>query len=124
MRNDAIIIPQRAVNSGIAGKTVWVLTPENTFESRVIKTADNVGQSVVVTEGLKAGDRVILDQLMKLPQMPPKTKVKPVMVTLDDFYKSLAPAAAAGAPAAEGAAPADAAKTDAAAPADTPKAKE
>ena len=125
MRNDAIIIPQRAVNSGIAGKSVWVLTPENTFEVRTIKTADNVGQSVVVTEGLKTGDRVILDQLMKLPQMPPKTKVKPVMVTLDDFYKSLAqPAAAAGAPAAEGAAPADAAKTDAAPPADTPKAKE
>ncbi len=120
MRNDAILIPQRAVSSGIQGKSVWVLTAENTYEPRVITTADNIGQSVVVTKGLQAGDRVILDNLMKLPQLPPKSKVKPVMVTLDAFYKSLTePAPAAGgapaAPAVKGAEGAPAA-ADAAAP--------
>ncbi|TDR31670.1 efflux RND transporter periplasmic adaptor subunit [Hydromonas duriensis] len=104
MRNDAIIVPQRAISSGIQGKSVWVLTAENTFEPRPVTTGDNIGTNVIVTKGLQAGDRVILDNLIKLPQLPPKSKVKPMMVTLEEFYQSLAQAASpAAAPAKEGA---------------------
>lgn len=89
VRHGAILVPQRSVASSIQGKSVWILTPENGFELRNVLTDVTIGQSIVITEGLQAGDRIIVDNLIKLPQMPPKTIVAPIMLTLDEFYQSL-----------------------------------
>jgi hypothetical protein len=68
--------------------------------------ADTVGQNVVVIKGLQLGDKVALDRLMMLPQLPPKTKVSPQSIGLDAFYESLkAPASAPAAAPEAGAAP-------------------
>ncbi len=102
VRNDVIVVPQRAVASSIQGKSVWVVTPENTLEARPVVLADTVGQNVVVIKGLQPGDKVALDRLMMLPQLPPGAKVAPAALSLEAFYESLKnPTAPAPAPAAD-----------------------
>lgn len=95
VRTNAILIPQRAILSGPQGKTVWVVTGDNTVEQRPVKTADTVDKNIIVVDGLKAGDKVILDNTMKLFQMPPGSKVDPKSTTLEQFYKPAPPAAPA-----------------------------
>jgi len=44
---------------------VLIVTPDNKVELRVIKTDRAIRDQWLVTEGLKAGDRVIIDGLQK-----------------------------------------------------------
>lgn len=85
-RNDAFLLPQRAVISEVQNQFIWVLTADNTVEKRVIKTAQTIGEDVVVIGGLQKGDRVVLDNLVRLGMMPPKTPVQPNVVTLEQFH--------------------------------------
>ena len=66
-RPDAITVPQRAVMEGPQGKMVYLLGAENKAEPRPIQLGEWTGKSeVVVLSGLKAGDKVIVDGLMKV----------------------------------------------------------
>ena len=58
--------------------TALVVMPDNTVELRTIKTDRAIGDKWLVTDGLKAGDRVIVDGLQKV--MPGAT-VKPTETT-------------------------------------------
>jgi len=72
----AILVPQRGVTRNPAGNAmVMVVGSEEKVEPRVIKVARTVGDSWLVSEGLKAGDRVILEGLQKAR---PGTPVKAV----------------------------------------------
>jgi membrane fusion protein (multidrug efflux system) len=72
----AITLSQRAVTHGPDGSAaVLVVTPENKVEQRTIKADTAVGDSWIVTGGLKAGERVIVDGLQKAA---PGAIVKPV----------------------------------------------
>jgi len=51
-----------------------VVGPGNVVVQRIIKTDQAVGDKWVVTDGLKAGDRIIVDGLLNLF---PGTKVSP-----------------------------------------------
>jgi multidrug efflux system membrane fusion protein len=64
--NGALLIPQKAVGATQIGRTVMVLAEGNTVAQRFVTLGDNYGENVVVTSGLKAGDRVITGQLQKL----------------------------------------------------------
>lgn len=62
----AILIPQRGVTRNPAGDAVvMVVGGEEKVEPRVIKVLRTVGENWLVSEGLKAGDRVILEGLQK-----------------------------------------------------------
>jgi membrane fusion protein (multidrug efflux system) len=62
----AILVPQRGVTRNPAGNAmVMVVGAEEKVEPRVIKVARTVGDNWLVSEGLKAGDRVILEGLQK-----------------------------------------------------------
>ena len=71
----AILVPQRGVSRNPAGNaTVMVVGAGEKVEPRVIKVARTVGDNWLVTEGLKAGDRVILEGIQKArPGTPVKT---------------------------------------------------
>jgi membrane fusion protein (multidrug efflux system) len=73
VRKDAITIPQRAVQE-LLGKTfVTVVGEGEKAESRPVKMGPRVGSLWVVEEGLKPGDRVIIEGALKTP---PGTVVK------------------------------------------------
>ncbi len=72
----AILVPQRGVTRNPAGDaTVMVVGAEDKVEPRVIKVARTVGDNWLVSDGLKAGDRVILEGIQKAR---PGTPVKAV----------------------------------------------
>ena len=66
-RPDAITVPQRAVMEGPTSKMVYVLGAESKAEPRPVQLGEWTGKNeVVVLSGLKAGDKVITDGLMKV----------------------------------------------------------
>jgi len=72
----AILVPQRGVSRNPAGNaTVLVVGAEEKVEPRVIKVIRTVGEKWLVSEGLKTGDRVILEGVQKAR---PGTQVKAV----------------------------------------------
>ena len=94
IQKDAVLLPQRAVlESPDGGKIVMTVSPENTVAPRPVQVAQWKGDQWVVTEGLKAGDKVITDGFMKAP---PGTPVKPVIAGVNVEQK--APAAPAAEP--------------------------
>jgi len=90
----AILVPQRGVTRNPAGNAmVMVVGSEEKVEPRVIKVLRTVGDNWLVSEGLKAGDRVILEGLQKAR---PGTPVKAVPFNSNaDGTAASAPAAAA-----------------------------
>ncbi|MCW5576589.1 MAG: efflux RND transporter periplasmic adaptor subunit [Burkholderiales bacterium] len=62
---EAFLVPQSAVTQNEQGHTVWI-AEGGKAGPRAIKTANWVGSDWIVTEGLKAGDTVITDNIMKL----------------------------------------------------------
>ena len=73
----AILIPQSAVTQLEQSRAVMTVGAENKVAPRAIQTANWIGENIVVTGGLKEGDQVIVDNLVKLrPGVPvqPKTR--------------------------------------------------
>lgn len=66
VRPNAVSVPQRAVMEGPQGKMVYLLGPENKALPAPITVGDWAGGDWIVTSGLKAGDKVIVDGLMKV----------------------------------------------------------
>jgi membrane fusion protein, multidrug efflux system len=63
---DALLVPQPAVIEVQSEFQIVVLTPENKAAYRTIKVGDRVGPNWIVTEGLKPGDRVVVEGISKL----------------------------------------------------------
>jgi len=64
---DAILVPQQGVSRDPKGvATVLVVNDQNKAELRPIEIGQAVGASWMVTKGLKAGDRVIVEGLQRL----------------------------------------------------------
>jgi membrane fusion protein (multidrug efflux system) len=64
VHQNGIVVPQQAVSHNTHGDaTVLLLGPSNKAVLRIIQTGAVVDNQWVVTSGLKAGDRVIIDGL-------------------------------------------------------------
>jgi RND family efflux transporter MFP subunit len=75
-RTDAVLAPQLAVSHNQKGEpTALVVGPDNIVELRTLVTGRAIGDRWLVTDGLKPGDRVIVEGLQFAK---PGTKVKPV----------------------------------------------
>jgi len=108
-REGVFLVPQAAVIQTEQARLVMVVDAESKVAPRPVQTAEWRGKDWVITGGLKAGDKVIVDNLMKAR---PGTPVAP-------HPPQAAPGApaAAGAPAASQATAKPAEQTPAAAPA-------
>jgi multidrug efflux system membrane fusion protein len=62
----ALLVPQSAVGSTQIGRTLMIVGEGNKVEQRPVKLGDSDGDMIVVTDGLKPGDRVITGQLQKI----------------------------------------------------------
>jgi membrane fusion protein (multidrug efflux system) len=65
-RAGLFLVPQTAVVQSDKGRSVMVLGEENRVAPRPVETAEWRGKDWVVTAGLKAGEQVIIDNLIKL----------------------------------------------------------
>ena len=62
----AMLVPQSAVLQTEQGKLVMTAGPDDKVVPKPIQTANWVGNDIIVTGGLQDGDRVIVDNLVKL----------------------------------------------------------
>jgi membrane fusion protein (multidrug efflux system) len=73
VRPGAIVIPQRAVLESPKGKFAYIVNAEGKAEPRPLEVGDWTGDGWVINGGLKPGDKVIVDGVMKIG---PGTPVK------------------------------------------------
>jgi membrane fusion protein, multidrug efflux system len=63
---DALLVPQPAVIEVQSQYQVLVLTPENKAMFRAVKVGERVGPNWIITDGLKAGERVVVEGIQKI----------------------------------------------------------
>lgn len=66
VRPGALLVPQRAVMQGQKGKFVYVVAAGDKAELRPIEVGDWVADSWLVTSGLKSGERVVTEGMIKV----------------------------------------------------------
>lgn len=66
VRTNAMLVPQRAVQQLQNMQTVFTVSAGNKVEMRPIVTGDRVGENWIVQQGLKPGDRVIVEGQLKV----------------------------------------------------------
>lgn len=76
-RDGVFLVPQPAVIQSDQGRMVFVANAENKVEPRPVKVGEWQGKDWVILDGLKAGDRVIVDNLLKLRPGAPVAPHKP-----------------------------------------------
>jgi membrane fusion protein (multidrug efflux system) len=74
VRPDAVVVPQLAVQQGSNGHLVYVVNEAGVAEVRPVIVGDYQGtRDIVIVEGLKEGDRVVVDNVLKVvPGKPVK----------------------------------------------------
>ena len=78
VRPDAIVVPQLAVQQGANGHLVYVVNEAGVAEVRPVIVGDYVGEKdIVVLSGLHAGDRVVVDGVLKVVPGRPVKVVEP-----------------------------------------------
>jgi membrane fusion protein (multidrug efflux system) len=65
-RQNAILVPQRAVLEGPQGKFVFVANVQNKVEIRQVEVGPWLGDAWVINKGLVDGERVIVDGVVKI----------------------------------------------------------
>ena len=65
-QQNALLIPQRAVQELQGAQSVYTVGPGNKAEARSVVLGDRTGSDWIVEQGIKSGDRVIIDGLMTL----------------------------------------------------------
>lgn len=88
-----VLVPQQAVTRSATGDTVLVVGEGNKPAPRPVKIGSSVGGSWVVTDGLKPGEKVIVDGFQKM--FAPGAPVNPVPWSPPGAASASAPASAA-----------------------------
>jgi membrane fusion protein (multidrug efflux system) len=65
-RPNAMLVPQRAVLEGPQGKFVYVVDEKSAAQARPVEVGEWAGSDWIVTGGLKPGERVIIDGVMRI----------------------------------------------------------
>ena len=65
-RNNAILVPRRAVQQGPKGHFVWVVDKDSKAENRPVSVGQWHGDDWFINEGLAAGERVVVDGALML----------------------------------------------------------
>jgi membrane fusion protein (multidrug efflux system) len=74
LRPNAVVVPQLSVQQGSNGHIVYVIKPDDTAEVRPVVVGDYEGEKdIVIVTGLQAGDRIVVDGVLKVvPGQPVK----------------------------------------------------
>ena len=74
-RDNALLVPQRAVSELQGSYQVAVVGDDNKIAFRPVKVGEKVDQNWIINDGLKAGERVVVEGLQKVR---PGVVVKPI----------------------------------------------
>lgn len=77
----AVLLPDRAIGTDLAQRFVWVVNQDNQAEYRKVVPGALIGQMRVISQGLQAGEWVVIEGLQKLK---PGIKVAPENIALAD----------------------------------------
>jgi multidrug efflux system membrane fusion protein len=64
--HDGLTVASRVIQRGPKGFFAFVIKPDNTVEMRPVETGQNDRGQVLVTKGLNAGERVVVDGQLRL----------------------------------------------------------
>lgn len=91
-KTDAVLIPQRAVLQGPQGPFVFVVNRDEQVEIRDVAASDWKGDQWLIDRGLNAGDRVVVNGVMKIGPGAP-VKAVPWVPASASRTESVSPAA-------------------------------
>jgi membrane fusion protein (multidrug efflux system) len=82
---NALLVPQKAVTEMQSARTVFVVNNENKVALRSVTLGDRIGEDYIITEGLKPGERIVVEGIQKVR---PGLTVNPVSqpVTTEKGY--------------------------------------
>jgi membrane fusion protein, multidrug efflux system len=72
---DVVAIPRKAVMMSPQGAFVWVIDANESASFRPVQMGRGAGEQVIITQGLAAGDRYIVEGVMKVAPGAPVTAV-------------------------------------------------
>jgi multidrug efflux system membrane fusion protein len=61
VQKNAMVVPTRAIQTGQQGEYVYIVTPQSTAESRPVVTGGTYKNLTLISSGLEAGQKVIVD---------------------------------------------------------------
>ncbi len=73
-KKDAVIVPREAVQPGIDGEFIYVVKSDQTAEARNVKSGLQTESGIVINEGVKGGERIVVVGQSKLK---PGSKIAP-----------------------------------------------
>lgn len=80
-RPNAIVVPQKAVLEGAKSHFVWVINAEGKPEQRVVEVGDWHGDDWFITQGLQAGERIVVDGAIRVTPGGPLNIISPPPTT-------------------------------------------
>jgi len=66
MRNNAVVVPNQAVQTGQDGTYVYLVGADRAVSVRAIKTGPRIDQDMVIDEGLQGGETVVTEGQLRL----------------------------------------------------------
>jgi multidrug efflux system membrane fusion protein len=66
IQKNAVVVPTKAIQTGQQGEYVYVVRTDNTAESRSVRTAGVYQNLTLISEGLKAGEHVVVNGQMRV----------------------------------------------------------
>ena len=66
VKPNALLVPQRAVNELQGGYQIAVVGPDNKASVRPAKVGERIGQEWIIDDGVKAGERVVVEGIQKV----------------------------------------------------------
>jgi len=96
VRPNAILVPQRAVLQGSKSHFVWVVDKDSKGHQRVVEVGTWHGDDWFITDGLKPGERIVVDGAIRvIADTPLKvTQAPPATPSAADGWQGEAPALA------------------------------
>jgi membrane fusion protein (multidrug efflux system) len=73
-RDKVFLVPQTAVVQTEKGNLVFIVDADGKAQARPVKTGDWIGRDWTILSGLNAGDKVVVDNLLKLQPGAPVTE--------------------------------------------------
>jgi membrane fusion protein (multidrug efflux system) len=75
VQQDALLVPQRAITEVQGGYQLATVDDQNKASIRTVKVGDRVGSQWVISEGIKPGERVVVEGVQKVrPGIPVNPK--------------------------------------------------
>lgn len=81
VREDAVVVPSKAIEIEKGGAYIYVVRPDSTVEKRFVETGSEWGNNIVVERGLVRGEDIVVEGYHKLQH---GMKVEPVAPRRDE----------------------------------------